>query len=297
MHRQLLIAACVLASFAGQKVFADAKPPSAPAQATVEEAAAYEHGEGVEKDQLKAAALYCEAARAGNVEAMFNLGWMYANGRGVARDDAVAAGLFATAAQHGHTQAQQMQRLVNAPNPVLPDCMRSVALLAPVADSAGVADPFIDMPPAKRKIVEAVMRAAPRYIIEPDLALAVVAAESNFQFDARSDKGAVGVMQLIPATAERFEVKNRLNIDDNVQGGLAYLRWLLAYYEGYVALAVAAYNAGEDAVDKYRGIPPYPETRAYVQRVQRLYPIERHVYDPSVVEASTILRPANSGSK
>jgi soluble lytic murein transglycosylase-like protein len=188
-----------------------------------------------------------------------------------------------------------MQRVVNAPSPVLPDCMRSVALLA--AEPAGAADPFIDMPPAKKKVVEAVMRAAPRYIIEPDLALAVVAAESNFQFDARSDKGAVGVMQLIPATAERFEVKNRLNIDDNVQGGLAYLRWLLAYYEGYVALAVAAYNAGEDAVDKYRGIPPYPETRAYVQRVQRLYPIERHVYDPSVVEASAILRPAGSGSK
>jgi len=97
------------------------------------------------------------------------------------------------------------------------------------------------------------------------------------------------VMQLIAATATRFNVRNRFNVEDNVQGGLSYLRWLLAYYQGRVSLAVAAYNAGEAAVDRYRGIPPYAETRAYVQRVQRLFGDEWHPYDPSVADSSTIL--------
>ncbi|TMH57121.1 MAG: lytic transglycosylase domain-containing protein, partial [Betaproteobacteria bacterium] len=66
---------------------------------------------------------------------------------------------------------------------------------------------------------------------------------------------------------------------DNVRGGLAYLRWLLSYYRGEVALAAAAYNAGEGVVDRYRGIPPYPETRNYVQRVLALFGEEHHPYD------------------
>jgi soluble lytic murein transglycosylase-like protein len=96
-------------------------------------------------------------------------------------------------------------------------------------------------------------------------------------------------MQLIAATATRFNVRDRFDVEDNLQGGLSYLRWLLAYYRGSVVLAVAAYNAGEVAVDRYKGIPPYAETRAYVQRVQRLFGDEWHPYDPTAAESSTIL--------
>jgi soluble lytic murein transglycosylase-like protein len=89
-------------------------------------------------------------------------------------------------------------------------------------------------------------------------------------------------MQLIPDTAARFRVRNSFDIDDNLRGGLTYLRWLLSYYRGEVALAAAAYNAGEAVVDRYRGIPPYPETRSYVKRVLVLFGRANHPYDPAL---------------
>jgi transglycosylase-like protein with SLT domain/Sel1 repeat-containing protein len=255
----------------------------------VAQAIAYEHGEGVVKDQVKAAALYCEAALAGNADALYGLGWMYANGRGVARDDAVAAALFSRAAKAGHVYAMKMQQFVGDDTGVIPDCLRpppAPSLPPPVVEGP---DPFIDLPPGKRKIADVVAAMASGYAIEPRLALAVVAVESNFQPDARSDKDARGLMQLLPSTAARFKVKHIMDVKDNVKGGLAYLRWLLSYYQGRVALAIAAYNAGEGAVDKYGGVPPYPETRGYVQRVQRMFPNDNHPYDPSLVEPSAIM--------
>jgi len=203
------------------------------------QALAYEHGEGVPKDQRKAAALYCEAARGGDVGAMFNLGWMYANGRGVTRDDALAAFFFARAAREGHVQAREMLKFVDGGQGVYPECM-----LPPAPDATAEAgekpaelidaEAYADLPPDKRRIAEAVVKAAPQFGIDPRLALAIVAAESNFQPDARSDKDARGLMQLISATAARFNVRNRFDIEDNLQGGLSYLRWLLAYYQGRV---------------------------------------------------------------
>ena len=258
--------------------------------ALVAQALAYEHGEGVPKDPLKAAALYCTAARDGDSEAQFSLGWMYANGRGVAHDDAMAASLFALAAAAGHVEAGRMLRFVGDDRGALPDCMRPPELPhAPEALAEVESDPFAELPPGKQKIANQVLLLAPRYALDPRLALAIIAVESNFEPAARSPKNARGLMQLIPETASRFNVRNVYDVKDNLRGGLAYLRWLLAYYEGQVALAVAAYNAGEAAVDKYRGIPPFPETRDYVRRVRRLFRNESHAFDPRVVAPSPFL--------
>ena len=250
--------------------------------ALTREAVAFEHGEGVAKDQLKAATLYCRAARAGDAEAQYALGWMYTNGRGVPRNDEMAAGLFDLALAQGHLYAERARHFVAHAHARLPDCMRPPVVAH--ADEAAV--PLSELPAYKRKVVEIVRRLAPRYDVEPALALAVISVESNFNAAARSPKNAQGLMQLIPATAERFNVKNALDPIDNIKGGLAYLRWLLSYYRGQVELAVAAYNAGEGAVDRYRGVPPYPETRDYVRKVQRLYTEAEHPYDDSVAQAS-----------
>lgn len=257
----------------------------------VAEAQAYEYGEGVPKDLRKAAALYCEAAREGDAEAQYGLGWMYAMGRGVARDDAVAASLLGMAAAAGHAGAAKALRFVGNERGPLPECMGAPEVAwvddAPAADDAP--DPFADLPAWKRQIADVVTALASRYDVEPRLALSLIQVESNFEPRAVSVKNARGLMQLVPETASRFNVTNPFDVRDNVRGGLAYLRFLLAYYEGRVPLVAAAYNAGEAAVDRYGGIPPYAETRDYVRRVLRLYRSERHGYDPRAAAPSPIL--------
>jgi soluble lytic murein transglycosylase-like protein len=123
---------------------------------------------------------------------------------------------------------------------------------------------------------------APQYHVEPQLALAIIAAESNFNSSALSPKNAQGLMQLIPQTSQRFNVKNPYDPVQNIRGGLTYLRWLLAYFQGDVALVAAAYNAGEGAVERYRGVPPYLETQAYVQRILKSFGTSVHPFDETV---------------
>jgi soluble lytic murein transglycosylase-like protein len=251
-------------------------------------AQAFEHGEGVPQDRLKAAALYCDAARRGDAEAQFRLGWMYANGRALVHDDAIAAALFALAADQGHAAAQQALRFVGAEKAPLPECMRPDESVP--AESFEPPDPFADLPPPKQQIADLVNALAPGYAVAPRLALAVISVESNFDPKARSPKDARGLMQLIPDTAARFHVKNAFDIRDNVRGGLKYLRWLLSYYRGHVALAAAAYNAGEAVVDRYHGVPPYPETESYVQRVLALFGEDEHPYDAALAAPPPFLK-------
>ena len=147
-------------------------------------------------------------------------------------------------------------------------------------------DVFVPATPDQKRAAALVHKLAPEYRISPTFALAIIRAESNFDPNARSPKNALGLMQLIPETSARFNVKKPFDPVQNVRGGLAYLRWLLAYFKGNVALVAAAYNAGEGAVEKYRGIPPYAETRAYVQRIKRYFRRENHPFDPTVTEPS-----------
>jgi len=106
-----------------------------------------------------------------------------------------------------------------------------------------------------------------KYGVNPCLVKAVIHAESGYNPNAVSSKGASGLMQLMPSTAKSLKVADRFNPKDNVEGGVKYLRFLLDTFRGDVSLAVAAYNAGLSKVAKYGGIPPYNETRTYVNRV------------------------------
>ncbi len=103
--------------------------------------------------------------------------------------------------------------------------------------------------------------------VESALVHSVIRAESNYNAHAVSPKGALGMMQLIPVTAKRFGVNNAFDARENVRGGILYLKFLLDHYNGDYPRTIAAYNAGEGAVDKYKGIPPYVETRNYVWQV------------------------------
>src|SRR5579871_6718809 len=117
-------------------------------------------------------------------------------------------------------------------------------------------------------MVETVDRIARQVRISPQLVHSVIQAESNYDPRAVSPKGAQGLMQLIPATARRFGVSDAFDPEDNIQGGARYLKYLLGLYHGDETLALAAYNAGEGAVARYGGVPPYAETRDYVAKVR-----------------------------
>lgn len=109
--------------------------------------------------------------------------------------------------------------------------------------------------------------AARKHGIDEAIVRAIIHAESAFNPNALSRVGAQGLMQLMPATARRFNVSNAFDASQNIQGGVEYLAWLLKRFDGNLTLAAAGYNAGEGAVDKYKGVPPYGETQRYVQRV------------------------------
>ncbi|WP_018151488.1 lytic transglycosylase domain-containing protein [Leeia oryzae] len=243
--------------------------------------------EGV--DPWSAAVRYCQGARSGSTEAQYRLAMLFAFGQGVPEDRAAAASLLAMAAQQGHQEAVDMLETIHYASDQLPGCVLADALppKAPTPPGPTLEGLLASLPKDKRWMIEMIQQVARWNDVDPRLALSIVSVESRFEPSAKSPANAMGLMQLIPATAERFNVKNAYNASQNVKGGIRYLRWLLDRYNGDIKLVAAAYNAGEGAVDKYKGVPPYKETQAYVAKVMRFYPHKLHISLPkkAVVQA------------
>jgi soluble lytic murein transglycosylase-like protein len=161
---------------------------------------------------------------------------------------------------------------------------------APARTAPRVAKALVVPPKAPPHIVALVKEMAPLYRVDPQLVLSIIEAESNFNPVAVSPKNAKGLMQMIPETLERFGVRSPYDPRQNIRGGMQYLRWLLAYFEGDVALVAAAYNAGEGTVNRYRGVPPYAETRAYVRRILGRMNDAVPPFDASVTEPSPLVK-------
>lgn len=264
----------------------------------------FRNSEGTPRDYAEVAANYCRAAKSGDADAQYALGWMYANGRGVTQDEKIAAQLFTMAAEQGHALAQESLTKISSPAPqtpllacLLPDPPAPVASSSDAETAQNERNAISDKTAAlfysQGHILKLVNKLAPRYNIDTNLAMAFIAVESGFNVQATSPKNAQGLMQLIPETAKRFGVKDTYKAEDNIKGGLAYLRWLLAYFKGDVQLVAAAYNAGEAAVEKYKGVPPYAETQQYVKKIAKLYNNLTHPYQDNLVKTSPLLNSAN----
>jgi soluble lytic murein transglycosylase-like protein len=187
-------------------------------------------------------------------------------GRGVERDDGKAVFWLRRAAERNHAHAPKLLEKVKAE--AQPD-----EQLCPKPPAAPGEIGRLAVPAYIRKIVD---RLAPEHQLDPVLVVAIMAIESGFQPKALSHKGAQGLMQLIPETAARFRVADVWDPEQNIRGGMQYLRFLLQLFDGDVTLAAAAYNAGEGAVMRHAGVPPYPETKRYVEALRRYYDKPTH---------------------
>ena len=140
----------------------------------------------------------------------------------------------------------------------------------PMASFSGTATGWLKVPQAGSRgfaFSKEIRESAELHGVSPSLVEAVIRVESAFNPWAVSRKGAQGLMQLMPQTASALGVRDSFNPRQNIEGGVRHLRYLIDRYPGNTALALAAYNAGESAVDYYRGVPPYPETQQYVKKV------------------------------
>ena len=228
-------------------------------QALTEKGLQYLHGEGVKRDADRAVIYLCAAASKRSAEAAYELGWLYLQGRGVERNAPLAVSWFKRASALGVDGPAQLMRRLASVEPSTRACVGSQGHDLALTN------------PRRAELAAAIYEIAPKYDLDPAFVLEVVRAESNFNPRAKSHKGALGLMQLIPATAKRFGVKDPFEPTQNLHGGMAYLRWLLDHFDGDLSLALAGYNAGEQAVKRHGGIPPYAETRAYVSRILRRY--------------------------
>jgi len=142
-----------------------------------------------------------------------------------------------------------------------------------------------------------IYRAGKRQGVDPRFIHAVVKQESRYNPKAVSGVGAEGLMQMMPATAKRFGLKDAFDPTANVEAGTRYLKFLLKRFNGDVSLALAGYNAGEGSVDKYKGVPPYGETQNYVKKIEATYGKTYHpVLTPEDAELAFGLTNENVGS-
>jgi len=248
-------------------------------------ASRYLDGDGVARNIDRAIRLYCRAARSGRADAQFQLGLIYAKGDGIAQDKNLASAWFRLAAEKKHPRSAELLVMLEPKRkyaraacilsdgsdlfpPPPPKVVRLTARGGgKCSDSQGCRSLRIGTHPANGQVASLVRRLAPGYRLDPNLVLAVIEAESGFNPGALSPKNAQGLMQLIPATAERFGVANVWDPEQNVRGGMAYLKWLMRNFNGDLELVLAAYNSGEGAVQRYGGVPPFAETRGYVARI------------------------------
>ena len=264
---------------------------------------------------------YCQKGRDGNANALFALGWMHETGKGGPVDKAVAKSYYLMSADRNNQLAiNALAKLAETTKQAFPMCMlpdpntyvvereeshtqliatlqaehnakleaEELARQAVLAEKAANAARAERLFKRQRKIYRMVKRVARKYRVDPKLVMSFIAIESGFDTYATSVKNAQGLMQLMPFTAERFGIRDSYNPNENIKGGVRYLRWLLAYYQGNVELVAAAYNAGERAVDRYRGVPPYKETQNYVKKIAKLYGKETHPYRKRYVKPSPI---------
>ena len=182
-----------------------------------------------------------------------------------------------------------MRSVVVSPKPVT-EVRVAEAVVPPSVVGAAVPVPVPGPAPAAPPsgINEAVRRIAAEHALPEQLIHSVIKVESNYNARAISNKGAQGLMQLIPATARRFGVGDAFNPVENIQGGARYLRYLLDLYNGDYPLALAAYNAGEGAVARYGGVPPFAETQNYVILVRRQLELARKAAAAKTVAASAL---------
>lgn len=286
--RLLLASSLLLCATTG---FAGGKEGSSDAPAWTDEppvlARMLEDGYRAERNRLNALAAtrYCTAARYGSIEAQFQLGRLLLKNRGLAEQRENAVNLLALAARQGHEGAQLMLGRNSTSIPEvgndLPSCLFTddAGTLADSGEAVPqeVVERFIaSLSAERRRHARLIQQLAPRYNVDPRLALAIVRAESNFNAGAISPKNAQGLMQLIPDTAARFGVRDAMDPEQNIRGGLAYLNWLLKRFGGDVSMTAAAYNAGEGAVERHGGVPPYNETQEYVRRILAFYRATQH---------------------
>lgn len=221
--------------------------------ATVDLANRLELGIGVDPDPVRAMGLYCQAALSGNRGAILHVAAWLLTDDGPDYDPVLAAAWL--------RRLQRGDRGLPPPPGGPPRCPGDTA--AAPAETGPAADTLTLV-----RLIEAI---SAEYRVDPDLVKAVITVESNYRADAVSHAGAEGLMQLMPSTARDLGVADSFDAEQNLRGGIAHLARLLDSYGGDLALALAAYNAGESRVDRCHCVPAIAETTAYVDQVLALY--------------------------